>query len=60
MENAATLLKYASRLRGFTVYPDGCRDGQPLERVDLTEALANEGVVFEEKEVECLNGVCGI
>lgn len=54
------LLKYAKRLRGFTVYPDGCRNGQPLTRCDLKEALESEGKVFEEKEIECTNGVCGI
>lgn len=59
-KNAKTLLKYAKRLRGFTVYPDGCRGGQPLTRVELSEALANEGVVFEEKEAICIGGVCGI
>lgn len=58
--NANILLKYAPRLRGFTVYPDGCRGGQPLNRVDLSEAMANEGVVFEENEISCINGVCGI
>lgn len=59
-KNAAVLLKYAKRLRGFTVYPDGCRGGQPLTRVPLEEALANEGVVFEETENSCVNGVCGL
>lgn len=59
-DNMKTLLKYAKRLRGFTVYPDGCRGGQPLNRVDLEEALKNEGVVFEENETNCVNGVCGI
>lgn len=59
-ENAKTLLKYAKRLRGFTVYPDGCRGGQPLTRVSLAEALQAEGQVFEETERECLNGVCGL
>jgi len=54
------LLKYAKRLRGFTVYPDGCRGGQPLTKCDLKEALANEGTVFEEKEHECVGGVCGL
>ncbi len=58
--NSETLLKYAKRLRGFTVYPDGCRGGQPLTRVSLDEALANEGTVFEENEVQCAQGVCGI
>jgi len=55
-----TLLYYAKRLRGFTVYPDGCRSGQPLTRVDLKEAMESEGQVFEETERECLNGVCGL
>lgn len=59
-KNAKTLLKYAKRLRGFTVYPDGARGGQPLNRVELSEALANEGTVFEENEMECVNGVCGL
>ena len=59
-KNSDILLKYAKRLRGFTVYPDGCRGGQPLTRVDLSEALANEGTVFEEQERDCLNGVCGL
>lgn len=59
-KNAATLLKYAKRLRGFTVYPDGCRGGQPLTPVALDEALASEGQVFEENEVNCVNGVCGV
>ena len=59
-ENAAVLLKYAKRLRGFTVYPDGCRGGQPLTRVSLEEAINNEGKVFEEQVNECIGGVCGI
>lgn len=59
-KNAMTLLKYAKRLRGFTVYPDGSRGGQPLTRVDLQEALKDEGKIFEETETSCLNGVCGI
>jgi ribonucleoside-diphosphate reductase alpha chain len=59
-KNSDTLLKYAKRLRGFTVYPDGCRMGQPLTRVDLKEALEAEGKVFEENETECIGGVCGV
>ena len=58
--NAKTLLKYAKRLRGFTVYPDACRGGQPLTRASLEEALANEGVVFEEEVRDCVNGICGL
>lgn len=60
LDNADILLKYAKRLRGFTVYPDGCRSGQPLERVSLEDALKDEGKVFEESENQCVNGVCGI
>ncbi len=59
-KNAGVLLKYAKRLRGFTVYPDGARGGQPLTRCSLEEALADEGKVFEEQENNCLNGVCGL
>lgn len=59
-DNAKTLLKYAKRLRGFTCYPDGSRGGQPLTRVNLDVALKNEGVVFEEVQNECVNGVCGL
>lgn len=59
-KNAKILLKYGKRLRGFTCYPDGARGGQPLTRVDLSEALSKEGKVFEENEHECVGGVCGI
>lgn len=59
-KNSDILLKYAKRLRGFTIYPDGCRGGQPLNRVDLQEALENEGVVFEENEESCVGGICGL
>lgn len=59
-EYSATLLKYAKRIRGFTVYPDASRGGQPLTRISLEEALKDEGKVFEETENSCLNGVCGI
>lgn len=58
--NAKILLSYAKRLRGFTCYPDGARNGQPLTRVDLGEALANDGIVYEEVENECINGICGL
>jgi len=58
--NAKVLLSYAKRLRGFTCYPDGARGGQPLTRVELSEAMGNEGTVFEEVENNCVNGVCGL
>lgn len=58
--NSKILLQYAKRLRGFTCYPDGSRGGQPLTRVDISEALASEGKIFEEVENKCINGVCGL
>ena len=43
-----TLASFAHRLRGFTVYPDGCRGGQPLSSVPYAEAVSKLGEVFEE------------
>jgi ribonucleoside-diphosphate reductase alpha chain len=58
---AATLAKYAPRLRGLTVYPDGSRGGQPLTPVTYKEAVRHKGVVFEENsDQQCNSGVCGI
>jgi ribonucleoside-diphosphate reductase alpha chain len=45
---ASTLASYAHRLRGFTVYPDGCRGGQPLTAVPYAEAKEKLGEEFEE------------
>lgn len=59
IEFAKVLSKYAPGLRGFTCYPSGARGGQPLEEVDYKEAIANEGVVFEDND-SCKGGVCGI
>ena len=58
---ARTLAKYAPRLRGFTVYPDGARGGQPLVHCTYREAIRHKGVVFEENsEAACSGGVCGL
>lgn len=58
---ARTIAKYAPRLRGLTMYPDGARGGQPLVPVPLEEALGKEGVAYEEtSELSCKSGVCGI
>lgn len=61
-----TLAKYAHRLRGFTMYPDGSRGGQPLVRVSYKEALSKLGEEFEENvathdicEIGGKGGVCG-
>lgn len=60
-EVARVLAKYAPRLRGFTVYPDGARGGQPLSIVDYKEAKKHEGVVYEENgDNQCASGVCGV
>jgi ribonucleoside-diphosphate reductase alpha chain len=62
-----TLAKYASRLRGFTVYPDGARGGQPLTGVTYDEAIGQLGEEFEEHiethdicEISGSGGTCGI
>ena len=54
------LLKYIHGLRGLTVYPDGCRGGQPLTPVDYHYAKGKEGMVFDEVEDKCIGGLCGI
>jgi len=57
-EFAKTLASYASRLRGFTCYPDGSRGGQPITKVSYKEAVSKLGTEFEE-HVE-FNDVCGL
>jgi len=58
---ASTIAKYASGLRGLTVYPDGARGGQPITSVPYEEANAKRGVIYEDNsEAQCLSGVCGI
>ncbi len=58
---ANTIAKYASGLRGLTVYPDGARGGQPITSVPYEEANAKRGVIYEDNsEEQCLSGVCGI
>lgn len=64
---ANTLAKYAHRLRGFTVYPDGARGGQPLTAVPYSEAKAKLGQVFKEAvkshdicDISGKGGTCGV
>lgn len=64
---AKTLATYAPRLRGFTVYPDGARGGQPLTPVPYSEAAANLGMEFEEGiqshdvcDITGKGGSCGV
>jgi len=57
---ANTLARYASRLRGFTCYPDGSRGGQPITEVPYEEAIKHKDMIFEENEEVCKGGVCGV
>ena len=64
---ASTLADHAHRLRGFTVYPDGCRGGQPLTPVPYSDALGKLGEVFEESiethdicDITGHGGSCGV
>lgn len=45
---AETLSRYAPRLRGMTVYPDGARGGQPLTSIPYSEAVDRLGQEFVE------------
>lgn len=63
---ANTLASYAHRLRGFTVYPDGARGGQPLVAVPYAEAIDRIGIELEENmeifdicELSSRGGSCG-
>lgn len=56
---ANVLGKYATRLRGFTCYPDGSRGGQPLTRVDYHEAVKHKGTTYEEIDICDITGKGG-
>lgn len=60
---AGILARYASRLRGFTCYPDGSRGGQPITPVPYEEAAQHKGVTFDEIDICDLTGKggsCGV
>jgi ribonucleoside-diphosphate reductase alpha chain len=61
---AKTLAKYAHRLRGITVYPDGSRGGQPLTPVPYDTANKLKGQVYKEETHDICDitgsGTCGI
>lgn len=59
-EFASILSKYAPRLRGFTVYPDGSRGGQPITECSYSEAMSKGDEVFVEDNDSCKGGVCGL
>jgi ribonucleoside-diphosphate reductase alpha chain len=57
------LMKYLPKLRGVTMYPDGARDGQPLNVVSYQTAISHVDQVFEEQADMCditgKGGSCG-
>lgn len=63
---ASTIAKYAERLRGITVYPDGARGGQPLTIIPYKEAMsAGIGVeimetAFDVCDISGKGGSCGV
>lgn len=60
---AHVLARYAPRLRGFTVYPDGARGGQPLTSVPYSDAIDDVGVEFVENDICDISGKggsCGV
>ena len=63
VDTAELVQEYAPRLRGLTFYPDGARGGQPITKVDYSEALAHRGQVFTEAhdicEISGKGGSCG-
>jgi ribonucleoside-diphosphate reductase alpha chain len=57
------LMKYLPKLRGITVYPDGCRGGQPLTPVKYLTAVKHVGEIFIEQADVCditKGGSCGV
>lgn len=58
-----TLAKYATRIRGFTCYPDGARGGQPITEVSYKEAFQHKDVVYDEVDICDITGhggSCGV
>ena len=65
-EFCKVLARYSHNLRGFTVYPNGSRGGQPLTKVTYSEAIDKLGEEFEESvethdicDMTGLGGSCG-
>ena len=60
---AETIAKYAHRLRGLTMYPNGARGGQPLTSVPYDIANELEGEVYKEEAFDVCEltkgGHCG-
>lgn len=60
------LLEYIADLKGVTIYADGCREGQVLERMTLAEAtkIVKDNEKYEsslaEKDIQCKSGSCDL
>lgn len=62
-EFATVLAKYATQLRGMTVYADGSRGGQPLTGVPYEEAIKHKDLIYEENDICDISGhggSCGV
>ena len=63
-EFANLIAKYAHRLRGLTLYPDGARGGQPLTAVQYNVAQQHRGDEFLEEFHDACDirggGSCGV
>jgi ribonucleoside-diphosphate reductase alpha chain len=60
-EKGRVIMKYIERLRGLTMYPDGAIVGQPLQRIQLSDALKFKERVIEAREgTNCKEGCCGL
>ena len=56
IEFATLVKKYAPKLRGLTMYPDGARGGQPLTQCSYEEAKDKVGTVYTEHDVCSITG----
>lgn len=56
---ADVIAAHASGLRGITCYPDGARGGQPINKIDYSEAKRHKGVIFEENDICDISGKGG-
>jgi len=55
---APILLKYLPQLRGITFYPDGRHDNQPVQQVDIKDALKQQNIL--EQHESCKGDGCSI
>lgn len=56
---AAIISKYAPRLRGMTLYPDGARGGQPIVPISYADATRTTHEAHDRDACVLGEGVCG-